>query len=237
MTVLRQPGVTTKTSNKLFAQFASANSEELTKEEFDSLQAYLRMSWGLDLSGSEQIAGALQRWRWRANAAKGTQGLPLWPLAQEDFLDAFPSLLRAVRDWYVPLGAGIHRSLFIRQSEASLGDKYLKGPSLGRGTYGEFCLVTSRITQEKRVCKRVSRRSQRVPSEELESEVNMLRGIDHPHIIRIFEFFEEEEYIEMIMEPVLGGTLTRLVQGLYCDPDGDPFDSRPKALSEGWVAT
>jgi len=234
--VLRHEGMTRTSAEKLCTQFSSAE-KKVTEEDFKKMCKHLEHEWGLQQEDSKLMNEVLKRWRFRANAARGTRGMPLWPLQTEDFVAAYASLLRALRDRYVPIGARIHRSLFIKQSAGKLTDSYDMGVRLGRGAYGEVNLVTLKETKEKRVCKVVQKTLQKVPEEDLMAEVEMLRALDHPHIMRVFEFFETEETVEIIMEPVFGGTLTSLVQGLYVDKDGKPIQARPEALTEGFVAT
>mmetsp|Transcript_66208 Transcript_66208/g.183313 ORF Transcript_66208/g.183313 Transcript_66208/m.183313 type:complete len:806 (-) Transcript_66208:63-2480(-) len=237
VTVLQSDGLTKTSAEKLFGQFASSNGEKLLEADFAKLLQHLESTWGLQPEDSKLMSEVLKRWRFRANAARGTRGFPLWPLAKEDFVGAYPSLLRSVRDRYVPIGGGIHRSLFIKQATGKLEDKYDQGPKLGRGAYGEVNLVTLKATKERRVCKVVGLSQQKVPEEEILAEVELLRGLDHPHIIRVFEFFASEEALDIIMEPVFGGTLTNLVQGVYYDKDGQLLGTRPEAMTEGWLAT
>jgi len=232
--VLRHDGVTDASASRLFEEFGS--QDKMTEENFGKLFEHLQKTWGLQEEDGKLISEVLKRWRFRANAAKGTRGLPLWPLARADFCDAYPSLLRFVRDRYVPIGGSIHRSMFIGKAHGSVDDRYDWGIKLGRGAYGEVRLVTLKDTKDRRVCKRVERQQQKVPQDELQEEVDLLRGLDHPHIIRIFECFETEETVDMIMEPAFGGTLTHLVQGLYCNPEGEHLDKRPAELQETWLA-
>lgn len=55
--------------------------------------------------------------------------------------------------------------------------------------------------------------------------------------VKIFEYFESAEYIDMIMESALGGTLKKLIDSLYRDDDGELRGMRPVDLTEVWVAT
>jgi hypothetical protein len=231
---LREDGTTRACGAKVFEQFATG--DKLIEDGFGKLLAHLESSWGLQSEDCKLMSETLKRWRFRSNAAKGTRGLPLWPLAKGDFVSAYGSLLRSVRDRYVPIGGQIHRSLFVRHAVGNLEDSYTLGPRLGRGAFGEVRLVTLKATRSKRVCKRVERKQQKVPEEDLPSEVDLLRGLDHPHIIRVFEFFETEDFVDMIMEPVFGGTLSHVVQGLYCGPDGEYIEKRPDQLQETWIA-
>merc|ERR1719210_2185257 len=116
----------------------------------------------------------------------------------------------------------MHRSLFIKKAAGTLKDKYTIGQSLGRGAFGEVMLVSHKETKQRRVCKRVGRGQQKLSHDQLMAEVDLLRGMDHPHIIRLFEFYEAEDCLDMIMEPVFGGTLTRVVQGLWLNEHGAP---------------
>lgn len=234
-TVLRSPSITRAAATKIFKQFAGSDAQ-LSRGSFGKLLRHLGATWGLREDDSKLIVEVLKRWRFRSNAANGKRGLPLWPLAFDDFVSSYPSLLRAVRDRYMPIGANVNRSLFIRQAAGQLSERYEVGPNIGRGAYGEVKLVTLHSNQERRVCKRVRHRQQRVPTEELVDEVGLLRRLDHPHIIRIFEYFVTDEHIDMIMEPVFGGTLGKLAYDLYYDSEGYFKAERPAALTETWVA-
>uniref|UniRef100_A0A7S4STQ5 non-specific serine/threonine protein kinase n=1 Tax=Alexandrium monilatum TaxID=311494 RepID=A0A7S4STQ5_9DINO len=236
VTALHHEGLTHASAEKLFAQFATGG-EKLQEADFDKLLEHLASTWGLQQEDRKLMSEVLKRWRFRANAARGTRGLPLWPMTKEDFIGAYPSLLRSVRDRYVPIGGGIHRSLFIKQATGSLEDKYNMGCRLGRGAYGEVRLVTLKATGERRVSKAIGLSQQKVPEEEILAEVELLRGLDHPHIIRVFEFFASAEELNIIMEPVFGGTLTHLVQGLFLNDKNESIGMRPEALTESWVAT
>jgi len=235
MAVLQSPEFTRTSADKLFAQFA--HSSKMSKEDFDRLLEHLVVLWGLQDEDKPLMLEVLSRWRFRMNAAGGLRGLPLWPLAHEDFVTAYPYVLRCLRDRYVPIGGKVERSLFIRQNAGSVEDRYELGPRIGHGAYGEVFLATLRTTGERRVCKRVRQQQQKAPSEDLVDEIDLLRGLDHPNIIRIFEYFETEEYVEMIMEPVFGGTLAQFIRGLYRGSKGEALNARPEELTESWVAT
>mmetsp|Transcript_31910 Transcript_31910/g.74665 ORF Transcript_31910/g.74665 Transcript_31910/m.74665 type:complete len:923 (-) Transcript_31910:30-2798(-) len=235
MAVLQTPEITRAFADKLFKQFA--HGSKISKEAFDRLLEHLVAQWGLQEDDKALMLEVLSRWRFRMNAANGMRGLPLWPLGQEDFMASYPYVLRALRDRYAPIGGKVERSLFIRQNAGTLEDKYELGPRLGHGAYGEVFLATLRTTSERRVCKRVRQQQQKAPREDLVDEIDLLRGLDHPNIIRIFEYFETEEYVEMIMEPVFGGTLAQLIRGMHFGPKGEAKNERPADLTEQWTAT
>jgi len=50
-----------------------------------------------------------------------------------------------------------------------------------------------------------------MPPEELEAEIQNLRKLDHPHIIKLFEYYEDDTYIYLVMECARGGDLQKVV--------------------------
>merc|ERR1719217_1756149 len=162
--VLRYPDLTKSSAEKIFRQFAGG--EQTSEPKFKEMQKHFETVWGLTPEDTKLMYEILKRWRFRANVTGGTRGLPLWPLALEDFKEAYPSLLRYVRDKYAPIGGLVHRSIFIKQNQGRLEDKYDIGQKLGRGAYGEVSLCTLKNTNEKRVCKRCLRSLKKVPGEE-----------------------------------------------------------------------
>eukprot|EP00929_Paragymnodinium_shiwhaense_P112805 TRINITY_DN81073_c0_g1_i1.p1 TRINITY_DN81073_c0_g1~~TRINITY_DN81073_c0_g1_i1.p1 ORF type:complete len:820 (+),score=210.23 TRINITY_DN81073_c0_g1_i1:79-2538(+) len=232
---LRSDAATNISAEMMFKQFS--NGQKMTEENFRQYGEYLEGKWGLQAEDRKVMLEALKRWRFRANIANGTRGHPLWPMTRQDFMLAYGAVLRAVRDRYVPIGGRVHRSMFVRLSAGGLEDAYELGPKLGRGAYGEVRIVTSKKSQERRVSKRVERRQQRLCQDELLAEVDLLRGLDHPHIIRVFEFFEAETHIDMIMEACFGGTLSKIVQSLFLNEQGEHLRQRPALLEESWIAT
>merc|ERR1740122_471374 len=112
--------MTSASASKLFGEFAVSSDDglgscrELTEERFMKMLGYLQEAWGLQAEDTEFVFRELVRWRFRTNAATGTRGLALWPLQKDEFIAAYPCLLRSVRDRYVPIGGRLRRSLFVR---------------------------------------------------------------------------------------------------------------------------
>jgi len=162
--------------------------------------------------------------------------MPLWPLSKTDFLVAFPSLLRSVRERHLPVKRITQRELFIREIVGDIREKYIIGTMLGQGSFGEVVLVTSKSTKQPRVCKTVHWEQGKCAYEDLMKEVDILRSLDHPNIMRLFEYYQSENYIQMIMEPIFGGSLSQLVRELYQDEEGELLDRRPQSWTEAWLA-
>lgn len=98
---------------------------------------------------------------------------------------------------------------FIKASGQRFLDIYKIGKCLGKGSYGEVRLVTERKTGQERAVKifRKSVLQTKKVTEQLHKEIEILKKIDHPNIIKIFEYFEDEKKMYIIMEKCEGGEL------------------------------
>ena len=75
---------------------------------------------------------------------------------------------------------------------------------LGKGGYGKVYEVKNKKTGEIRACKHLSKLSVK-NLEKFEREINILIKTDHPHIIKLYEFFESQRSLYLIMEQCKGG--------------------------------
>jgi len=85
---------------------------------------------------------------------------------------------------------------------------YTIGKKLGEGSYGEVKLVTHKKTLMKRAMKIIKKNS--IPEKEKKSmlkEVSILKSLDHPNIIKIFDLYEDSKNYYLITEYCSGGEL------------------------------
>jgi serine/threonine protein kinase len=85
---------------------------------------------------------------------------------------------------------------------------YRLGDELGQGAFSLVRLATNRATNDKVAIKIVDRKNLPADDEEsLRSEVEILQKMNHPNIVRCFDFFEEEKNFYVVMEYLDGGEL------------------------------
>lgn len=102
----------------------------------------------------------------------------------------------------------INQQQFVTKQEGTLRDIYKIGKVLGEGAYGEVRLVTHRDSKEKRACKVLKK--EKLDKEEIQklsNEIRVLKGLDHPNIVKIYEFMEDEKRIYIVTELIEGGEL------------------------------
>ena len=103
----------------------------------------------------------------------------------------------------------VQPGLFVCENESKFQEVYKIGAVLGTGTYGEVRLCYHRDSGESRAVKIFKK--QLYQSElkrcNLISEITILKSLDHPNIIRIYEFFEDSRRLYIVMEYCSGGEL------------------------------
>ena len=80
---------------------------------------------------------------------------------------------------------------------------------IGKGGYGEVRKVKHKQLDIIRALKTITKKRYSTPQEikMIKNEINLMKVVDHPNIVRIFEFFEDEENIYIITELCTGGQL------------------------------
>lgn len=98
---------------------------------------------------------------------------------------------------------------FVKPSILRITDVYKMGKTLGSGTFGSVRIVTHKESGHQRAVK-IFRKSTYPSKKEiakLHSEIEILKNLDHPHIIQIYEYFEDPKRFYIIMEKCEGGEL------------------------------
>lgn len=79
---------------------------------------------------------------------------------------------------------------------------------MGTGSFGEVRKARSLISGQLRAIKIIYKREYN-DSEQIRllNEIKIAAQLDHPNIIKIYEFFEDRNYIYIVMELCSGGDL------------------------------
>ena len=98
---------------------------------------------------------------------------------------------------------------FVSQNHENLYKVYkILFPPLGRGAYGEVRKAIHLKTGETRAIKMLMLQEVNAQSKrKLINEVNVMKCLDHPHIVKIYEFFDHESALYIVMEYLEGEPL------------------------------
>eukprot|EP00357_Protocruzia_adherens_P002231 CAMPEP_0114988568 /NCGR_PEP_ID=MMETSP0216-20121206/9678_1 /TAXON_ID=223996 /ORGANISM="Protocruzia adherens, Strain Boccale" /LENGTH=526 /DNA_ID=CAMNT_0002351377 /DNA_START=16 /DNA_END=1596 /DNA_ORIENTATION=+ len=95
---------------------------------------------------------------------------------------------------------------FAIQNPKSFKSVYHIVKPIGEGSFGTVCLVQNLQTGEKRAAKLIHKGDQYINSDFF-CEIATLNKLDNPHILKIFEYFEEEDKIYIVTDFCEGGEL------------------------------
>lgn len=105
----------------------------------------------------------------------------------------------------------VSKKVFVKHRNGRVADDYEIVDKIGEGAYGQVFLVIHRETQTQRAMKSIPL-SQSISIDQLMFEVNILKELDHPNIVRIFEVINDEETLNIFMEHCTGGELYERIE-------------------------
>ena len=99
-----------------------------------------------------------------------------------------------------------NKETFITRTPGNIKDKWTKIKDLGSGSYGKVYRVQNNITKEIRACKELAKKKI-ADIDKFNLEISIMSKCDHPSIINLYEIYEDERKIYLIMEECCGGEL------------------------------
>lgn len=78
---------------------------------------------------------------------------------------------------------------------------------MGEGAFGFVRMAEHKKTQSQRAVKNILKTSLLKDNLEFVKEIAVMKAMDHPHIIKLYESFEDEKYFYLVMEVCSGGEL------------------------------
>jgi len=117
---------------------------------------------------------------------------------------------------------------FILQGSGIFSKNYNKIQELGAGSFSKVYRVQNKKTYEVFACKELAR-SKINNMINFQTEINIMSKCDHPNIIKLYEVYEDQRYIQLVMEECLGGTLfDRLVKKM--EEEDETFSEKDAAI-------
>ena len=114
---------------------------------------------------------------------------------------------------------------FVVQNKNKITKEYkMYNPPIGSGAYGEVRKALHLKSNKMRAIKILNKNAfTSVDKTHILKEIKMLKSLDHPYIVKIYEFFETETFYYIVMEYLQG-------QELYTKLISDSFDYSEKSV-------
>ena len=107
---------------------------------------------------------------------------------------------------------------YIQKGDSDTLGNYRKIKRVGQGSYGSVYKVVNKNTNFIRAMKKIPKNFQK-DNQEILREIDVLRSLDHPNVMKIYEFLEDEKNYYLIEEFCDGGDLDTILNGkkIYCE--------------------
>ena len=92
----------------------------------------------------------------------------------------------------------IDKSDFVRMKEDNIFEEYELKEKLGEGAYGSVYKVQQKATNYLRAVKAIKKKC--VDSSEFYNEIEVLKALDHPNIIKLFDCYQDKSYYYMVQD-------------------------------------
>jgi calcium-dependent protein kinase len=98
---------------------------------------------------------------------------------------------------------------FINERTSQLRDDYEVKEMLGEGAYGSVRKVTHRLIKEDRAVKILSKKHLKTENDlrAIANEVSILRSLDHPNILKVYETYQDKFSYFIVTELCTGGEI------------------------------
>jgi calcium-dependent protein kinase len=114
-------------------------------------------------------------------------------------------------------------SCFVKRNLRPVRKVYDFGKKLGEGSFGTVYSVTHKVSGQVRVCKRIAKdKGSGMSMEEIMNEIQNMAMLDHPNLIKVYEYFEEAGEVVQILEPCSGGELQGRIDNVFMRK-GEPY--------------
>lgn len=103
----------------------------------------------------------------------------------------------------------VDNEIIVNQVQGAPSENYTIKKKLGEGSYGQVWSVEHKQTGLPRAMKRIVKnpKSKKDCEKEILNEIDILKKMDHPNIVKIFEFYNTNEGYYLITEYCSGGEL------------------------------
>ena len=102
-------------------------------------------------------------------------------------------------------------NVIIGHSKSDPNEEYNKLNFLGEGSFAAVYKVQNKLTGQVRAMKIIKKSATctEQDDQEIVNEINILRTMDHPNILKIFEFYSNKESYSIVTELCSGGNFSR----------------------------
>ncbi|CAE7509138.1 CPK4 [Symbiodinium natans] len=220
---IQNPRLTEHLAASLFRRMDKSGTGRLSYHELLRFLPILYQELGLSLVKDTATHQKLVHNRMRKFDRNGDGSLD-----QREFLQLYRWTLHRKYEDLKPPKFG--RSALLRGAKPGVPAQFYDfGDMLGSGSFGIVHSVTQKATGVKRVMKTVNKmklQESNTPLACLDQEIQLLAMLDHPRILRLYEWYSDSENVYIITDVCEGGELFDLVRASH---------DQQQSIPEAWI--
>jgi serine/threonine protein kinase len=144
------------------------------------------------------------RFNQKSNAVEPPKINVIQAVAQQEPTQEMPLELQ----WKKSADIKVDGRIFINLNHGKVTEEYEIEGLLGEGTYGRVVLAKHKKTNLKRALKIIQKKKGKATAQVLKTgEFEILKNLDHPNILRMFEMFSDDTHYYLVYEYCEGGEL------------------------------
>eukprot|EP00928_Gymnodinium_smaydae_P017457 TRINITY_DN16678_c0_g1_i3.p1 TRINITY_DN16678_c0_g1~~TRINITY_DN16678_c0_g1_i3.p1 ORF type:complete len:1196 (+),score=191.21 TRINITY_DN16678_c0_g1_i3:48-3635(+) len=220
MAALKDDGVARRYARECFVAFDKDKNGKLSFDELRDCMRHLNLNLQLEEFRPRDVEYYMRRF----DANSDNQ------LSCSEFEEVYRHML------LMKLNAEEHisfdRAMFLGIRKGNPSDHYQVVSKVGRGTYGIVEKVACRATGALRVMKTIDKQKAErggLSAKLVMDEIEKLKCLDHPAVLRLFEYFVGAKALHLITDILPGGDLASAVD--------KSLRGKCKSLAETWVRT
>ena len=104
----------------------------------------------------------------------------------------------------------ITEGMLVQENKGNPFENYDQVKVLGEGTFGKVFLGKNKISHVLRAIKQIQKDKAEMGEEEekaIINEINILKSLDHPNIMKVYEYYNSEKVLSIVSELCTGGEL------------------------------
>ena len=118
---------------------------------------------------------------------------------------------------FMQMNIPIPQELLVLQQTGN-PDKYIRGKKIGKGTFGNVYECKNKLFNSK-VAMKIIHKNYRMNNTLIKNEIDILKKLSHPNIVRIYEFYESNNCFYLINEFCPNGELYAYINNSKLDED------------------
>lgn len=126
----------------------------------------------------------------------------------------------------------IDKSMFVHEQKGRIKAKYRILETIGKGSYGEVKKILHKSSGEYRAMKIIVKEDvSHEFRQALINEIEILKQLDHPNIVKIYEFYQDKLNFYLITEYIDGGELFDKITRVKSFPENEAAKIMKQLLS------